>query len=461
MTRPRVVVIGGGLAGLTSALHLADAGWQVTLLEAKPRLGGQTYSFSRGGLTIDNGQHVFLRCCTHYRALLERLRVDHLVTMQERLDVPIVDVATGRLHRLRRNTLPVPLHLAGAILRFGALSPLQRLKVVRAVAALRRVKVEDPATDRISFGDWLRAHGQDARTVAAVWDLIGVATLNARADDASLALAATVFQLGLLTRTKDGDIGWSRVPLQQLHGDPAAAELVRLGSTVRCGAKVESIATSDGEWMVSLRDDDEVLTADAVVLAVAPAAAERLLPPGSTRLPAGWAEQLGTAPILNVHFVYDEQVMDAPFVSALGSVVPWVFDCTRRVGLTEGQAVTVPISAAQRLIDLPAAEIRTLVEDALAILLPRTRQAHVLEFFVTREREATFRPLAGSSALRPGPVTRLPGLFLAGAWTDTGWPATMEGAVRSGEAAAAAVRSAHLSSVGSAFTESSTDGVPA
>jgi squalene-associated FAD-dependent desaturase len=428
-----VVVVGGGLAGLTAALRCADAGADVTLLEARPRLGGQTFSFARGDLLVDNGQHVFLRCCTHYLALLERLGVRHLVTLQDRLDVPIVDVRTGTRHRLRRNGLPAPLHLARSVLGYRALSPVQRLRLVRAMRALQRV--DAAASDDISFGEWLREHGQDARTTEAVWDLIGVATLNAHADDAALSLAATVFQLGLLTDSAAGDLGWARVPLQRLHGDPAAAELAAQGAQVRLGAKVESLTEG---WTVRLRGGEE-LAADAVILAVPPAAAERLLPTGATALPPGWSARLGTAPILNVHVVYDRRVMDEPFLAGLGSVLPWVFDCTEQLGIRAGQAITVPVSAAQAVIDLPAAELRAQAQAALAVLLPRTRVAEVLDFFVTREREATFRPAPGNGALRPGAVTALPGLLLAGAWTDTGWPATMEGAVRSGDAAAAAL----------------------
>jgi monoamine oxidase len=250
------------------------------------------------------------------------------------------------------------------------------------------------------------------------------------------------------------------VPLQRLHGDPAAAELARLGASVRCGARVEAITRGSQGWSVRLRDGEDI-AADAVVLAVAPAAAERLLPPGATSLPAGWAERLGSAPILNVHLVYSSRVMDEPYLAGLGSVVPWVFDSTDQVGLAQGQAVTVPISAADGLIDLPAAVIRDQVSEVLATMLPRTRQAELVDCFVTREREATFRPAPGSRALRHGPVTALPGLLLAGAWTDTGWPATMEGAVRSGEAAAAALGQPQRTMLASRLSTSPTEGVPA
>jgi squalene-associated FAD-dependent desaturase len=427
-----VVVVGGGLAGIAAALRCADAGRTVTLLEAKPRLGGLTYSFRRGDLDVDNGQHVFLRCCTAYRALLARLGVGEQVHLQDRLDIPVRPL-TGRAARLRRTGLPAPLHLGAALLRYGPLTPAQRLRFVRAALAMRKVDRADPAVDAVSFGAWLRGQGQDARTVDALWDLVGVATLNARADDAALSLAAMVFQVGLLTDRGAADIGWSRVPLQRLHGDAAAASLAAAGVTVRTGAKVTRVEPRDGGWAV-----DDVAT-DQVVLATTPRAAEALAPADAVVAPAGWAAGLGAAPIVNVHVVLDRRVLAEPFVAAVGSPIQWVFDRTVPSGLTSGQYLAVSLSAADAYVDLPVAALRERLLPELATLLPGLRAATVTDFFVTREREATFRPQPGSQALRAPTETRAAGLFLAGAWTDTGWPATMEGAVRSGDAAARAV----------------------
>jgi hydroxysqualene dehydroxylase len=427
-----VVVVGGGLAGIAAALRCADGGRKVTLLEARSRLGGLTYSFRRGELDVDNGQHVFLRCCTAYRALLARLGVGEQVHLQDRLDIPVRPL-TGRAARLRRTGLPAPLHLGAALLRYGPLTPAQRLRFVRAALAMRKVDRTDPAVDAVSFGAWLRGQGQDARTVDALWDLVGVATLNARADDVALSLAAMVFQVGLLTDRGAADIGWSRVPLQRLHGDAAAASLAAAGVTVRTGAKVSRVEPRDGGWAV----DD--LATDQVVLATTPRAAEALAPPDAVAAPAGWAARLGAAPIVNVHVVLDRRVLAEPFVAAVGSPIQWVFDRTVPSGLTRGQYLAVSLSAADAYVDLPVAALRERLLPELATLLPGLRAATVTDFFVTREREATFRPEPGSQALRAPTETRAAGLFLAGAWTDTGWPATMEGAVRSGDAAARAV----------------------
>jgi squalene-associated FAD-dependent desaturase len=433
--RGTVAVVGGGLAGITTALRCADAGWRVTLLESRRHLGGLTHSFRRGELEVDNGQHVFLRCCTSYLALLRRLGVTGKVFLQPKLAIPVVSPRRREPAWLRRNALPAPLHLADSVLRYRPLPIADRLRFAGAALALRRVDPAAPASDAQSFGTWLSSQGQSERAVRALWDLVGIATLNARAEDASLGLAATVFQLGLLTEAGAADIGWSRVPLRELHGDPAHARLTEAGARVLTHAKVTSLRPEDGRWRVDAGQDEVV--ADRVVLAVPPTVAARLLPPGSVDLPARWAEELGSSPIVNVHVVFDDIVMREPFVAAVDSPVQWVFDRTSQSGVDGGQYVAVSMSAADEEIDEPVASIRERLLPALREVL-RT-SARVRDFFVTRERHATFRPAPGCAALRPGPVTKTGGVFLAGAWTATGWPATMEGAVRSGEAAARAV----------------------
>jgi squalene-associated FAD-dependent desaturase len=436
-----VAVIGGGLAGITAALRCADAGCDVTLYEAKPKLGGLTHSFKRGDLDVDNGQHVFLRCCTAYRALLDRLGVADLVTLQDKLDIPVRSPGLDQMARLRRSGLPAPLHLGRSLLRYPLLDTAQRLRFVRAALAMRAVDRDDPAVDARSFGGWLAEHKQDRATIDAMWDLVGVATLNAAADDASLSLAAMVFQVGLLTDAGAADIGWAAVPLQRLHGDAALRALEISGATVRVGAKVDVVEPRDHRWRVGMRGGEQFV--DAVVLAVPPDATERLAPAGSVPLPDGYADALGASPIVNVHVVLDRRVLDVPFVAGVGTPIQWVFDRTAQSGLAStgvgGQYLAVSVSAADDFIDQPVATLREQLLPELMALLPAVGTAEIRDFFVTREREATFRPAPGSRALRAPTVSRAPGLFLAGAWTATGWPATMEGAVRSGDAAAAAL----------------------
>ncbi|WP_335984174.1 hydroxysqualene dehydroxylase HpnE [Streptomyces sp. CA2R106] len=446
------VVVGGGLAGVTAALALADAGVRVTLTEARPRLGGLAFSFKRGELTVDNGQHVFLRCCTAYQWFLDRIAARDLVTLQDRLDVPVHDPRSGKTGRIGRVALPVPLHLAPSLLRYPHLSVAERASVGRAALALRGLDLKDPALDGINFGEWLAARGQSARTIEALWDLVGVATLNATSDQSSLALAAKVFKTGLLSEPGAADIGWAAAPLGDLHDGRARAALDAAGVRVLLRARATGLTArpqdgapaAGGEeardvahagWCVDVETGPgrgEQLTAGTVVLAVPQQETHELLPAGALEQPEKLL-RIGTAPILNVHVIYDRQVLRQPFMAAIGSPVQWVFDRTASSGLTGGgQYVALSQSAVQDEIDLPVAELRRRYLPELERVLPATRGAAVRDFFVTRERTATFAPTPGVGALRPGPATRAPGLYLAGAWTATGWPATMEGAVRSG-----------------------------
>lgn len=445
MTDRTVVVIGGGLAGITAAIALREAGIGVTLLEARPWLGGATCSFSRGGLVIDNGQHVFLRCCTAYRELLARLGMTGSVAIQERFDVTIVSAA-GRA-RLRRTGLPGPLHMGRALAGYSFISPAQRLRVIRAALAMRFVDPGKPGLDSQRLGDWLAARGQNEGTRRKLWDLFIVSALNINGDDAGLGLAATVIKTALLGGRAAADIGVPAVPLGDLHGRAAAGLLSRLGADVRLGTKVTSVepglaggfgvraAAGGGGQAEHEGPGGEVLSADGVVLAVPAGPAARLAPAAAAAGAARWAE-LGSSPIVNVHVIYDRRVTRLPLAAAVDSPVQWVFDKTRSAGLQAGQYLAVSVSAADSYVDVPVAALRELFLPALEELFPAAKDARVTDFFVTRERRATFRQGPGCGALRPGAATSLPGLALAGSWTDTGWPDTMEGAVRSGHNAA-------------------------
>jgi squalene-associated FAD-dependent desaturase len=428
-----VAVVGGGLAGIAAAIRLADAGAAVTVLEGRPRLGGATYSFRRGELTVDTGQHVFLRCYTDYLALLHRLGTADQIELQDRFDVPVL--APGRPdHRLRRTRgLPAPLHLLPALLGYAPLTIRERFGALRAAAALRFVDPDAPATDRRSLAEFFAAQHQSPDTVRRLWELVAVSALNVRPHDASLALAARVFRTGLLTSARAGDIGRPRVGLSALHADPAVRVLSELGATVRTRCKVERIAPSGADLAMSTSDGD--VTARSVVLAVPHPAAARLVPPGAVEAPERWIDLSATA-IVNVHLVYDRTVTEHGFAAAVDSPTQWLFDRTRESGLRSGQYLAVSLSAADVLMGRPAADLITEQRDALTALLPGTRGAQLTEAFVTREPRATFRQAPGTRALRPAVRTTLPGVALAGAWVGTGWPDTMEGAVRSGNAAA-------------------------
>ncbi len=481
MTARTVAVIGGGLAGITAAIALREAGIGVTLVETRPWLGGATCSFSRGGLVIDNGQHVFLRCCTAYQELLARLGMTGSAAIQERFDVTVLsgsgsDTSNPGDHagagrgaatvsgpgkaRLRRTALPGPLHMGKALAGYSFLAPSERLRVIRAALAMRFADPAAAGLDSQRLGDWLAARGQGEQARRRLWDLFIVSALNINGDDASTALAATVIKMALLGSRAAADIGVPAVPLGELHGRAAASLLSRLGADVRLGTKVAAVEPAPaGGFRVLITsgtdtdaddvgtpsrpdaggapgtNDGGVISADAVVLAVPHGPAARLMPAAAAGGSARWAD-LGSSPIVNVHVIYDRRVTRLPLVAAVDSPVQWVFDKTRPAGVQTGQYLAVSVSAADSYIDVPVARLRQLFLPALEELFPAARDARVTDFFVTRERRATFRQGPGCGSLRPGAATSLPGLALAGAWTDTGWPDTMEGAVRSGHSAA-------------------------
>ncbi|CAM5619226.1 hypothetical protein SALBM217S_04345 [Streptomyces griseoloalbus] len=314
----------------------------------------------------------------------------------------------------------MPLHLGRSLAAYPHLSLADRAKVGRAALALKGLDLDDPALDERDFGSWLAAHGQSPRAVEALWDLVGVATLNAVAGDSSLALAAMVFKTGLLSDPGAADIGWARVPLGDLHDRLAREALDAAGVRTGTRTRVTSVRAGDGGgWTVDV--PGETLRADAVVLAVPQREAYDLLPAGALDDPERLLG-IGTAPILNVHVVYDRTVLTRPFFAALGTPVQWVFDRTDASGLRHGQYLALSQSVAHDDIDAPVAALRERYLPELERLLPRTRDAEVLDFFVTRERTATFAPAPGVGRLRPGARTKAPGLYLAGRGPPPGGP---------------------------------------
>jgi len=426
----RTVVVGGGLAGIAAAVDLADGGGEVVLLEGRSRLGGATFSVERDGLWIDNGQHVFLRCCTAYRGLIERLGVTDRTALQERLAVPVLRPG-GKVSWLRGARLPAPLQLGPSIARFGPLPARDRLGLAAAIRGLQRLSLDDPSLDGSTFAEWLADHGQSPRAIEALWNLIALPTLNLDASQASLALGAMVFKTGLLENARAGDVGWAAVPLQRLHGDAAESALTAAGVDVRLGARVRSVGGAGVAW------EGGAIEADAVVLAVPNEDAAELLP-ADALAPGVEPARLGSSPIVNLHVLYDRRVLHHPFAATVDSPVQWVFDRTRSAGVRDGQYLAVSLSGADAYADRTLEQLRDEFVGALADVLPDAAGAEVTSFFATREPHATFRGVPGTARHRPGPVTNVPGLFLAGAWTATGWPATMEGAVLSGRAAARA-----------------------
>ena len=384
---------------------------------------------------MDNGQHVFLRCCAAYRGLLGRLGSEPLVSVQPHLEIPVLKPGAPPA-LLRRNSLPAPLQLAGALARYPHLSVGRRAGAARAALALLRL---NPARahelEGITFGEWLARFGQGPDEVAALWDLIALPTLNVAAAKASLELSAFVFRTGLLSSADAGDIGFHDATLGETIGEPAGRALTAAGVEVMLGWRAERLTTGADAIEVHAAGGAG-LSAEVVIVALPHARAAALLEESAGEL-ARRIARIESSPIVNLHVVYDRPVTEYRFAAGVGTPVQYLFDRSVAAGAPAGcQYLAVSLSGAEREMQMSVEALRERYEPALLELLPGARRARVELFLATREHAATFRASPGVNALRPGPLTPVRGLLLAGAWTDTGWPATLEGAVLSGHAAA-------------------------
>ena len=438
--RPSVLVVGGGLAGLATTCELAKADLRVTLVERRPFLGGRAYSYvdKRLGLEVDNGQHVFLGCCTEYIRFLKRLGVYHKVHLQRRLRVRVIDKVWGE-SLLEDGGLPAPWHLLPSLLRFRSLSPVEKAMAVYTFVQIASLdRAGQPGLDGLTFGEWLRQRRQTRNAIRSLWNLIAVAALNDDAWRVSADMALMVFQEGFLRRRDGANVGWARVGLSALLAEAAQRYIEGQGGEVRLNVGVDALEVEDGAVSRARAEGDD-LTADYYVLAVP---ANRLLP----LLPAALQEEpffararrIETSPIVNVHMWYDRPVWDGGFAAFLNTPLQWAFNKSKLWDQHEGdgQYIDLSLSGAHDFVDVPAAEIIGMFTKDVQLLFPAARGAVVKRALVVKERDAAFSPRPGVAGLRPSQRTPVKNLFLAGDWTDTGWPATMESAVRSGLLAA-------------------------
>lgn len=441
---PPVAVVGGGLAGIAAALELADAGRAVTLFERRPFLGGRAFSFvdPDTGAVLDNGQHVLAGACTALRRLLTRIgSPSGSFLRQERLDVPVFD-GRGRLASIRAAGLPAPLHALAGLARYGHLSPAARLGVARDVRALARLgAAELAALDDVPLGAWLADRGAPAEAIERFWEVLVRPALNVPAAGANLPLTAFFLQRAIWEGPAGGALWLPGGGLSAAIGEPALEALRAAGVEVRTGARATAIVV-DGDRAVGVEADGETHAAEEVVAAVPPRALDRLLPDGLA--PDGGYAAIGSSAIVDVYLWHDRRVVPVAFAGVFDSPLQWIFNRTLLLGRAAagGECVAVSLSAADEWLEESKPAIADRVDEALARVFPARAGARRLAAAVVKEPRATFRAGPGLAGRRPGPVGPLDGLWLSGDWTDVGWPATMEGAVRSGEAAARALLTA-------------------
>jgi len=433
----RAIVLGGGLAGMAAALRLAAAGWGVELIERRPFLGGRAFSFrdAETGAVVDNGQHVLAGACRRLRAFLAEIgSPPGAFARQRTLGIPILD-GRGRRFSLSASRLPSPLHLLPALLRYRHLPLRDRLRVMRDVRALSRLD-DRTAMEDVPLGEWLRGRSASAESLERFWGPLVTPALNMPVADANLPLTAFFLERAIWSGSEGGALWLPRVGLSEAIGDPGSRALEAAGVRLRLGERATALAVESGRVAGVVLSGGDALAGDAVVAALPPPALDGLLPAPSHR---GYAA-VGAVPIVNAYLWYDRPVLEHAFAGTFGSPLQWVVDRERLLGSARsgGPCLGVSRSAAAEWVDLPKEEIAARLDAAVERVFPARRSARLVASAVVKEPRATFRADAGCARRRPTTAGPLTGLWLAGDWIDTGWPATMEGAVLSGERAAAA-----------------------
>ena len=418
MAAPHVAIVGAGLAGLSAALELKAAGCSVHLYERSRLIGGRATSFEIDGHEVDNGQHVFLACCTEFIRFAARAGMAAKLYLQERFEV-LAFSKDGTRGRLRAAPLPAPLHLAASLLVYRHLGWGARWQVMRALTSIKSALHSD-----MSFGRWLVSHGQRPEAVRAFWEPFIVPALNAPLDRVSARDAAFVIVHAFFENAGAARFGFSTVPLAHIMA-AAARHLDRVSLST---AVVEVDAESDGHASLRLAGG-ETAGYDAIVVAVPPRQLAKLLrDPGRYGLPA--LDGYEPMPIIDVHLWHDRGILGFDFATLLDSPVQWIFQ-------KESGYICCSVSAADEYVMRPTAELAALAWNEVRGAIPGLAGAHLVRSAVTRNPEATYLPKPG--VVRPPQRTRQRNVAIAGSWTNTGWPDTMESAVRSGIAAAAAL----------------------
>ncbi len=425
MALQRVAVVGAGLAGLSAALRLKDAGAQVELFERSRLIGGRATSFEIDGVEVDNGQHVFLACCTEFIGFAQRVGMDGHMHVQERFDARIL-ARDGRAGRLRAGVLPAPFHLLESFATYPFLTLGEKLRIARALASVARkpanTTLSQPKGEPETFETWLQQNRQGVGERRAFWEPFFIPALNAPFDRVAAADAIFVLRTAFLGDAGAARFGFSKVPLAYLAA-AAAAQL----DAVHAMTAVLTVEPNSAEDRVTLSlSKGDPRTFDAVVLAVPPRQVERILGDAS-RYGIANVEAYDAYPIVDVHLWHDGASIGYDFVAALESPLQWLFE--KAPGY-----LCCSISAAQQYLQMPTEAIESLAWREVQTFLPALKNAKLLRSAVTRNPEATWLPRVG--APRTAQATTHPAIAIAGSWTNTGWSDTMESAVRSGTLAA-------------------------
>lgn len=430
----RVIVIGGGLAGLAAAQALAERGKSVLLLESKQRFGGRAGSFTdpTTGQVIDTCQHVSMGCCTELARFFRTVGVEHLLAVHRELHFQTID---GRVSHFHGDALPAPFHLARSFWRLHFLSFFDKLRIAWGLLCLRFSRLHNVSPfEEVEFQTWLERHLQSPRIIRRFWSTVLVSALNETIDRIGFKYARKVFVDGFLRDRRGYEVHVPTAPLDRLYGEELQMWFQKYKVELRCNAGVRAIDIENHQAVgVTLRNGEK-LSGDWTIAAVPFERLKDLLPADVVKEDLDGLQYLSHSPITSVHLWFDRPVMDLPHVVLVDCLCHWVFS---RGEVAPGEwYIQVVISASRQLRDLGNDEIERRVVAELRTILPKTAEANQIRCRVVTDHAATFSPEPAVDHWRCGPGTSIDNFLVAGDWTDTGWPATMEGAVRSGYAAA-------------------------
>jgi zeta-carotene desaturase len=447
-----VIVIGGGLAGLAAGVALAESGWRVRLFEQRPFLGGRATSYVLpDGEHVDNCQHVTLGCCTNLDDFYCRVGAAGKIKFFDRL---VFLDPQGRKGEMQAGFLPAPFHLTGSFANFAPLNLLDKLSIARAMLDILQTQGKPgdiQVEGGISMLVWLRGRGQTQRAIERFWRVVLVSALDEELDRTDARFGIDVFWKAFLSSSTGYRMGIPAVPLANLY-DGCKSEIERRGGEVILRTPVRGLKMESGELAGVRFDEAREESADAYLFAVPHSALAELLPESVKQSDPSLSnlDKIQVSPITGVHFWFDRTVMREPFLTLLDTTTQWIFNKTAlyadsngegksAAAARSGQYLQLVISASYDLLQKPRQEIIDLCLAEIRHALPAAREAQLVKATVIKEAAATFSPEPGVDRYRPKQQTSIPRLFLAGDWTATGWPATMEGAVRSGYLAAEAL----------------------
>ena len=408
---------------MAATAALAGAGHNVRLLEARRFLGGRATSYEigagDGAETIENCQHILLRCCVNLLDFYRRLGVENEIAFHS--EFTFIEPG-GRRSVLRSGLLPAPAHFAESFIGLRFLNLGEKIAAARAIRAIGSQHGRRTDLDRITMQEWLEEQRQPKRAIDRFWRQVLVSAINEDLDRMAAAHGFQVFRLGFLARKNSYEMGVPAVPLGRLYRTEAWSKIGR--ASIETGTTAERIVIERGE-VRAVRTAQGELRADHYICALP---FERI--PGVAPDLALDVSQFEHSPITGIHLWFDRPITALPHATLLDRTIQWMFN------KGEGRAVQLVVSASRSLVEMPRAEVIALAQRELGEFFPEAAEAKLEKAHVVKEVRATFSARPGLETLRPTSRTRIRNLFLAGDWTRSGWPATMEGAVRSGYLAA-------------------------